>query len=281
MEMEPESEGEFVSNHEDDIPEEENESVSLEENKVTTGKRGLPYEDGSTGGKLHFIHNWLNLENNIGDVHHSKLNAENLVNLAKKIDNSGSSEGEGKYSQDYYGKPVDQEEHTSSKNTQRIENLLKDFNPSELIQKTSTKERLSTLLLKIKAIIPLAVSLFMIYLITFVYLFTYCVPIVFDGYNDKTNFFFDDPNELPGLRKLPHGLRVVMLVLTICFFIIINISFFRAAYTPAGNLPNNYEWDVRSETLSLFYRKNQMNKDLLSIDIDRVGLFSLISIGIH
>lgn len=80
----------------------------------------------------------------------------------------GDQEPEGRDHQ-----PMNHEENTSSHRTNRANDLLRQFNPKDLVQKASTKERIQTFLLRVKAVIPLVVSLFMIYLITFVYLFTY------------------------------------------------------------------------------------------------------------
>ena len=111
----------------------------------------------------------------------------------------------------------------------------------------------------------------MIYLISMVYIFTYLLPLVFEEYNERTNFFFKDPDDLPGMRKAPDAIKWILLVLTILMFLIINISFFRAAFTPAGSLPFDHEWDVRKEVLDMFKNKNQLSNDRLDIDIDHVS----------
>lgn len=138
--------------------------------------------------------------------------------------------------------------------------------------KETAWEKFENLRLKIKAIIPLLVSLFLIYLITFVYIFTYWVPLVWGDYNDNTDFFFDDPNSLPFMRKLPKFYHYLIFITTILLFLTINYSFFSAALIPAGTLPSEYEWDVKDETLSIFRKKNQQSDDILSIDVDRAFL---------
>lgn len=182
----------------------------------------------------------------------------------------GDQEPEGRDNQ-----PMNHEENTSSHRTNRANDLLRQFNPKDLVQKASTKERIQTFLLRVKAVIPLVVSLFMIYLITFVYLFTYWVPLVFEDFNKSTNFFFEDTDDLPGLRKAPHPIRVALMGIIIYLFIIINISFFRAAFTPAGSLPVDHEWDIKDETLNLFKHKNQLSEDILDIDVECVSYFHL------
>ena len=168
-------------------------------------------------------------------------------------------------------KKMDHQEHTSQHNSQQDKRLLKSFWPDDLAQKETACDKFKTFLLRLKAVIPLLVSLFLIYLITFVYLFTFCVPLVWETYNDNTDFFFDNPSSLPGIRKMPKVYHYLLFISTIVMFLIINFSFFRAAFTPAGSLPNEYEWDVKEETLCLFKSKNQGPNGILDIDVDRVS----------
>jgi hypothetical protein len=167
---------------------------------------------------------------------------------------------------------MDHEEHTTLKNSEQNNRLLKAFNPHDFMFKESGWEKFENLRLRIKAVIPLLVSLFLIYLITFVYIFTYWVPLVWGGYNDNTDFFFDDPDSLPFMRKMPKFYHYLIFVTTIILFFIINYSFFCAALIPAGTLPSEYEWDVRDETMAIFKKTNQQSDEILNIDVDRAFL---------
>jgi hypothetical protein len=98
--------------------------------------------------------------------------------------------------------------------------------------------------------------------------------MIFDEYNDNTYFFYDDKDKVPGLNKLPKALQACIGGFTLLMFVLINISFFKAAFTPAGSLPTDHEWDIREKTLNIFKHKNQLSKDLLDVDLDRVSTHS-------
>lgn len=98
-------------------------------------------------------------------------------------------------------------EDTSTNNQKRFDNLARDFDPNDLAPKLSTRDTFEYYWLRLKAIMPLLVALSMIYYITGVYIFTYCIGLISDDWNNKSNFFHHDPDDLPGLRKMPKALR--------------------------------------------------------------------------
>jgi len=170
---------------------------------------------------------------------------------------------------------IDHEESRTHPDADRITKLLKDFRPEELGDKLTGREMIIMFFLKVKAIIPMLVSIFLIYYLSAIYIFTYWVPLVFDDWNDWSYFFYDDEDKIPGMRKLPKTFQCILAGSMIILFLLINISFYLAASTPPGSLPKEEEWTLRKDTMSMFKHRNQINNDVLSIDIDNVSQFYL------
>lgn len=152
----------------------------------------------------------------------------------------------------------------------RITKLLKDFRPEELGDKPTARDYLGALLLKIKAVIPMLIAIFLIWFVSGVYIFTYWVPLVFDDWNDWSYSFYEDKDKIPGIRKIPKSFQCILAGSVVVMFLIINISFFRAAFTHPGSLCKDEEWALRRDTLEMFHHKNQKGTDQLSIDIKKV-----------
>lgn len=84
-----------------------------------------------------------------------------------------------------------------------------------------------------------------------------------DDYNKTTNFFYSDVHKIGGLRQVPQGIRIAILVVAIFLYLIVNISLARAIGTPAGSLPLDREWDIQSEVIDACKSKGQPTADLL------------------
>ena len=168
---------------------------------------------------------------------------------------------------------IDHEEHRSTPDLNRINKLLQDFKPEELGDKLTAGEYLTMFVLKAKAIIPMLVALFMIYFIGGVYIFTYLIPLVSDDYNGWSYFFYEDEDRIPGMRKLPKSLQYIHLSIVVIIYMLIQVAFYRAAYTSPGALPQEKEWTLRQDTLEMVKHKNQVSGDILDIDIQKVFFY--------
>ena len=107
----------------------------------------------------------------------------------------------------------------------------------------------------------------MIYYIFFVYLFTYCLPLISDEWNHNTHFFHHNDHDLPGIHQIDISFRCCLVGLVGVLFLLVNISFYRAVWTPPGTLPNAEEWDM-TRHIQMFYSDTKApGADMLDIDI--------------
>jgi hypothetical protein len=151
-------------------------------------------------------------------LHQKRNDNEVAQNLMRKAMDKAGMDDDGTGSSKRSKYLIDHEEHSSYPDVDKVNKLLRDFKPEELIQKPTAREKIQTFLLRVKAVIPLFVSLSMIYLIFGVYMMTYIVPLIFDHFNDHTYFFYDDKDKIPGMRKLPKTFHCLLGGFTVIMF---------------------------------------------------------------
>ena len=235
---------------------EEDEDEFIWKNEDSNIDNPTQFPEGGTGGNPSkrvlnkvILHHLKNEENQSSSHEDSKINDQN--------DNIviGSNSENSKQVESYW--------------PSRVNDILKGFDPKELVPKQSLYDKVQMSLLKLKSLLPLIVTVGLIYFLGLMYIFTYCLPLVSDNYNDNTYFFYQDDDKIEGLRQLPGAIKVEIMIFALCLFIMINISLIRAIYTPAGGLPGDYEWDIKDEVLTIFKHKNQLTENPLDIDIDK------------
>lgn len=169
-----ESEEELASEEEIIDTNVRNEYISQENASHVNILAGREYQDGSTGGiRLYSQAEKKPKPSEQKEGHQNRGTVDRIKNLKDRINKDKSSQDEGEGSSKLSKFMIDHEEHSSYPEVEKVSKLLKDFKPEELIQKATTKEKLQSFLLRVKAVTPLFVSLFMIYLISGVYIFTY------------------------------------------------------------------------------------------------------------
>ncbi|CAI2362214.1 unnamed protein product [Moneuplotes crassus] len=209
--------------------------------------------DGSTGGCA---------------PHQSRKDEKKAHGLGNAARRKRDLQDEGECSHSQSNKYIDHEEIKTTPDMNRIAKLLQHFRPEELGEKPTARDYLSMLCLKLKSILPMSIAVFIIYYVSVVYIFTYCIPLVFNDWNGWGYFFYEDKDKIPGLRKIPKGLQCILAGSMVLLFLVINISFFRAAFTSPGTLEKEEEWALRKDCLDMFKQKdNYTRDDVLSIDI--------------
>lgn len=124
--------------------------------------------------------------------------------------------------------------------------MLQNFDQKEFLPPPKFKDIMHSKLLNLKANLPMFTTAFIIYGIGIVYLFTYLIPLLSPGYNDKFKFLVEDKESHFGIySKTPKAAYWVFIFAPyVVFMSLISISFYRAASTSPGSISyckSNYD----------------------------------------
>ena len=135
----------------------------------------------------------------------------------------------------------------------QIDRLLQNFDQKEFLPPPKFKDTMHIKLLDFKANFPMYTTIFIIYGIGFVYFFTYLLPLLIPGYNDRYKFLIEDKESYFGIySKTPKAIHwIFIFVPYVILMTLVSISFYRAAKTSPGSISYSEEWDLKmsSETI--------------------------------
>ncbi|CAI2362342.1 unnamed protein product [Moneuplotes crassus] len=222
-----------------------------ESNQILQPRKGLPV-DGSTGGCA---------------AHLSQKEENKAFRPSLEIRRQGDLHIENEDRRTQPNKFAGYDVANTVPEVERRDEIIHNLKLDDLGEKSTFRDSLRVFCLNLKSVLPMVIAILIIYFVSLVYIFTYCVPLVFEDWNDWSYFFYEDKDKIPGVRKLPKSIQCVIAGVMVFLFLIINISFFRAAFTSPGSLKRSEEWSLREDCLAMFMPEERLQKDdILSLN---------------